>query len=28
VIDKSNINTFDYASSLAPADWKPVFTVN
>lgn len=28
VIDKSNINTFDYASSLAPQDWKPVFTVN
>jgi periplasmic protein TorT len=28
VIDKSNINSFDYASSLAPADWKPVFTVN
>jgi len=28
VIDKSNINTFDYASSLAPADWKPVFTAN
>jgi protein TorT len=28
VIDMSNINSFDYASSLAPADWKPVFTVN
>ena len=28
VIDKSNINSFDYASSLAPADWKPIFTVN
>jgi len=28
MIDKSNINSFDYASSLAPADWKPVFTVN
>ena len=28
IIDKSNINSFDYASSLAPADWKPVFTVN
>jgi protein TorT len=28
VIDKSNINSFDYASSLAPADWKPVFSVN
>jgi len=28
VIDKSNIGSFDYASSLAPADWKPVFTVN
>ena len=27
VIDKSNINSFDYASSLAPAGWKPVFTV-
>jgi protein TorT len=27
-IDKSNINTFDYASSLAPKDWKPVFSVN
>jgi protein TorT len=28
VINKSNINSFDHASSLAPADWKPVFTVN
>ncbi len=28
VIDKSNINTFDYASSLAPMNWKPVFSVN
>ena len=28
VIDKSNINSFDYASSLAPANWKPVFSVN
>ncbi len=28
VIDKSNINSFDYASSLAPEDWKPVFNVN
>lgn len=28
VIDRSNINSFDYASSLAPADWKPIFTVN
>jgi protein TorT len=28
VIDKSNISSFDYASSLAPADWKPIFTVN
>ncbi|MGA2894041.1 MAG: TMAO reductase system periplasmic protein TorT [Xanthobacteraceae bacterium] len=28
VIDKSNISSFDYDSSLAPADWKPVFTVN
>jgi len=28
VIDKANINSFDYASSLAPADWKPIFTVN
>ena len=28
VIDKSNIDTFDYPSSLAPADYKPVFTVD
>lgn len=28
VIDKKNINSFDYASSLAPADFKPVFAVN
>jgi len=28
VIDKSNINSFDYASSLAPENWKPVFDVN
>ena len=28
VIDKSNINTFDYASSLAPADFKPIVPVN
>jgi len=28
VIDKSNINTFDYPSSLAPEGWKPVFSVN
>lgn len=28
VIDKSNIETFDYPSSLAPADYKPVFTVD
>jgi protein TorT len=28
VIDKSNINSFDYASSLAPQNWKPVFSVN
>ncbi len=28
VIDKSNINSFDYASSLAPPNWHPVFTVN
>jgi protein TorT len=26
VIDKSNIDTFDYASSLAPQNWKPVFS--
>ncbi len=28
VIDKSNIDTFDYPSSLAPADFKPTFTVD
>jgi periplasmic protein TorT len=28
VIDKSNINAFDYASSLAPSNWSPVFSVN
>jgi protein TorT len=28
VIDKSNIDSFDYPSSLAPADFKPVFTVD
>lgn len=28
VIDSSNINSFDYPSSLAPADYKPVFTVD
>ena len=28
VIDKSNISTFDYASSLAPSNWSPVFSVN
>jgi len=28
VIDKSNINSFDYASSLAPENWKPVFNVD
>lgn len=28
VIDKSNIDSFDYASSLAPENWKPVFNVN
>ncbi len=28
VIDKSNINSFDYDSSLAPASFKPVFSVN
>lgn len=27
VIDKSNINTFHYESSLAPADFKPTFSV-
>lgn len=28
VIDQSNIDSFDYPSSLAPADYKPVFTVD
>jgi protein TorT len=28
VIDKSNVESFDYPSSLAPADYKPVFTVD
>jgi periplasmic protein TorT len=28
VIDKSNVNSFDYASSLAPENWKPVFNVD
>ncbi len=28
VIDKSNISSFDYDSSLAPASFKPVFSVN
>jgi len=28
IIDKTNIETFDYSSSLAPADYKPVFTVD
>jgi periplasmic protein TorT len=28
VIDKKNINSFDYDSSLAPANYKPVFNVN
>ena len=27
VIDKSNVDSFDYASSLAPENWKPVFNV-
>jgi periplasmic protein TorT len=27
VIDKSNIGSFDYASSLAPENWKPVFNI-
>lgn len=27
VIDKSNIGSFDYASSLAPENWKPIFNV-
>jgi periplasmic protein TorT len=28
VIDKTNIDSFDYPSSLAPNDFKPVFTVD
>jgi protein TorT len=28
VIDKSNIDTFDYPSSLAPADFSPTFSVD
>lgn len=28
VIDKSNIDSFDYGSSLAPPDFQPTFTVN
>jgi periplasmic protein TorT len=28
VIDKSNVGSFDYDSSLAPPNWSPVFTVN
>jgi protein TorT len=28
VIDKTNIDTFDYPSSLAPADFKPTFNVD
>jgi protein TorT len=28
VIDSSNVETFDYPSSLAPADFKPVFRVD
>jgi protein TorT len=28
VIDSTNIATFDYPSSLAPADFKPIFTVD
>jgi protein TorT len=28
VIDKTNIDSFDYPSSLAPAEFKPVFTVD
>ena len=28
VIDSTNITTFDYPSSLAPADFKPAFTVD
>jgi protein TorT len=28
VIDSNNIATFDYPTSLAPADFKPTFTVD
>jgi protein TorT len=28
VIDKGNVDSFDYASSLAPENWKPVFNVD
>lgn len=28
VIDKSNVNSFDYDTSLAPPTWSPVFNVN
>ena len=28
VIDSSNVNSFDKASSLAPDDFKPTFSVN
>jgi protein TorT len=28
VIDKSNVNSFDYDTSLAPPNWSPVFNVN
>jgi periplasmic protein TorT len=28
VIDKSNVNSFDYDTSLAPPNWSPEFTVN
>jgi protein TorT len=28
VIDKSNIGSFDYNSSLAPPDFKPTFSVD
>jgi periplasmic protein TorT len=28
MITKDNINSFDYASSLAPTGWSPIFTVN
>ena len=27
-IDKSNVKSFDYNSSLAPQGWSPIFTVN